>query len=79
MEDGYIDLRALSKRTSLSPRTLRAWVTDPERPLPAYRVRGKLLFRWVEVARWLDGFRVATVDVDAIIESLRASRKGTNT
>lgn len=39
-------------------------------PLPAYRVRRRLLFRWNEVERWLEQFRVRPVDAGAIAEDV---------
>lgn len=55
--DRYLDLRSASKFSGLSVRTLRAWLSDSERPLPHYRVRGKILVRYSELDRWLAGFR----------------------
>lgn len=68
--DGLLDLRGLSKRLSLSPRTLRTWIADPERPLPAYRVGGKLLFRWPEVVRWLETFRLNPANAGQMVEDI---------
>ena len=65
--DGYIDINELSTRASLSPRTLRGWVRDAVNPLPAYRVGGKLLFRWCEVVAWIEGQRIGTIDIDELI------------
>jgi hypothetical protein len=58
MESEYLDLKQLSIRTGLSPRTIRYWVHDPVNPLPAYRPRNKLLFKWHEVERWIARARV---------------------
>lgn len=55
--DPYLDLRAAAEYSGLSVRTLRAWLTDPERPLPHYRVGGKILVRHSELDGWLAGFR----------------------
>ncbi|MCY2928588.1 MAG: excisionase family DNA-binding protein [Planctomycetota bacterium] len=71
----YIGLATLVGRTGLSARTVRKWVHAPERPMPAYRVGGKFLFKWVEVEAWLASHRVQPVSVsehvDAIMESFR--------
>ncbi len=74
---GYIDLMELSKRLSVSPRTLRYWAHDPKVRLPAYRIRKhyKLLFRWTEVERWLQRHRVKPVDAKAKIKC-RVRRRG---
>ncbi len=70
MDAQYIDLNELSTRTGVSPRTLRKWVRDPARRLPAYQIHGKHLFRWSEVARWIEQFRVTAIDVDAMANEL---------
>lgn len=83
--DYYLDLKELSKRLSVSPRTVRAWAHHPEIRLPAYRVQhGKLLFKWDEVAMWLEQFRVEpAVDlasvVDAITNTSADDGEGTST
>ena len=70
----FVNLKTLSKRLGVSPRTLRGWMRDPVDPLPGYRVKGTLLFRWTEIERWLDAHRVETVDLEAqaneILDSL---------
>lgn len=72
----YLDLTQLSKRLSLSRRTLRAWAKDPTLRLPAYCVNGKLLFRWSEVVRWLEQFRIEPVGVDELADRIVAKVKG---
>ena len=71
MDERYIDLRELSRRTSLSARTLRARVLDSG--MPAYRIGGKLLFRWAEVEAWIDAHRVKPLDVDDVANGVVAS------
>jgi len=66
----YINLRILSERLGRSPRTLRNWLSDPTLKLPAYRINGRLLFKWVEIDRWIEKFRVETADVDAEVNEL---------
>ena len=66
----YVDLKQLAKRLPISQRTLRAWVRDAVSPLPAYRIGGKLLFRWCEVVAWIEGQRVRAIDVDELINQL---------
>ena len=72
----YLGVAEVSRRLSLSPRTIRTWARDPERALPAYRVNGKLLFRWSEVVRWLQQFRVEPVDLDELADRIAAKVKG---
>ncbi len=70
----YIDLQELSERLSLSPRSIRTYVTRSDNPLPAYRIGGKLLFRWDEVEKWVERHRVhmpdVNVDVDELINTI---------
>ena len=75
METDYLGLKDTCKRTGLSPRTLRAWVHDPVCPLPAYRVGGKLLFKWSDVERWIQQFRVKPVDVRAVADEFLSSMR----
>ena len=63
----YFDLATLAMRLSLSKRTIRNYIRDPADPLPAYRVGGKLLFKWSKVEQWLERWRVRPVDVDRIV------------
>ncbi|MBN2128393.1 MAG: helix-turn-helix domain-containing protein [Sedimentisphaerales bacterium] len=75
--DEYVDLRLLSMRLQFSPRTLRSWVSDPQMALPAIKVRGKLLFRWRDVERWLEKFRVQQADVEGTVDQIITEiRKG---
>ena len=72
----YINLRILSKRLNVSPKTLRSWISEPDLKLPAYKVKGCLLFNWAEVERWIEKFRVKAVDVDAaVVDELLSDRQ----
>jgi hypothetical protein len=55
----------------LSVRRLRAYLVDHVRPLPHYRVGGKILVRRSEYDAWALRFRVATPPrVDAMVNEL---------
>jgi hypothetical protein len=70
----YLDLPRLSAWTSLSVRTLRRAIADPARPLPAVKVRGKLLVRVDDFEAWVAaGPRVAKADVVRIVEEVVAA------
>ncbi len=74
--DAYLPLKALTRYSGLSVRTLRGYLTDPIRPLPYYRVGGKLLVRRSEFDAWVQGFRAearASLDhiVDDVIDGVR--------
>ena len=66
----YINLGELARRTSLSKRTLRSWVRASECPLPCFKVKGRLLFRWTEVEKWMQNFRVKTVNVNEVVNGI---------
>ena len=76
VEVGYLSLRTLSAYSGLSVRTLRTYLSDPRRPLPHYRIGGKVLVRRSDYDAWVSAFRV--VDpvglghvVDDVMEGLR--------
>jgi predicted DNA-binding transcriptional regulator AlpA len=74
--DHYLGLRDVAARLGLSPRTVRARVAQAVDPLPAYRVGGRLLFRWPEVTAWVARRRVRGVEVDAIVDEVLEVRTG---
>lgn len=41
-------------------------MTDPEHPLPHFRVGGRLLFRWDDIERWMEQFRVEAVEENTV-------------
>ena len=55
--DGYMSLKTLTEYSGMSIRTLRNWISHPVRPLPHYRIGGKLLVRRSEYDSWAKGFR----------------------
>ncbi len=59
IEDAYLSLRHLSLYSDLSIRTLRGYLTHPGRPLPHYRIGGKIVVRRSEFDDWAAGFKVA--------------------
>ena len=76
VEAGYLSLRALSVYAGLSVRTLRTYLSDPRRPLPHYRIGGKVLVRKPDYDAWASVFRVADSAglghvVDDVMEGLR--------
>jgi hypothetical protein len=66
--DSFLDLKALSKRSCMSVRTLRDDIRDPERPLPCYRKAGKVFVRWVEFCQWMEGFRHVPEDMNSKVD-----------
>ena len=71
VEVGYLSLRVLSTYSNLSIRTLRGYLSHPARPLPHYRVGGKVLVRRAEFDAWVTGFREESApQVDAIVDAV---------
>ena len=71
VEVGYLSLRVLSTYSNLSIRTLRGYLSHPARPLPHYRVGGKVLVKRSEFDAWVSAFREELVPrVDAIVEDV---------
>lgn len=57
IEVEYLSLRVLSTYSNLSIRTLRGYLSHRARPLPHYRVGGKVLVKRSEFDAWVTGFR----------------------
>jgi hypothetical protein len=57
--DGYLSLRALASYACVSIRTLRGYLVHGTRPLPHFRVGGKILVKRSEFDVWMGQFRVA--------------------
>jgi hypothetical protein len=62
--DGYLPLVGLAGYCGLSVRTLRGYLTHAARPLPHYRIGGKILVRRSEFDTWAATFR--TVEPDRV-------------
>jgi Helix-turn-helix domain len=73
--DPFLSLRALAAYSSLSVRTLRAYLTDLRHPLPCYRVGAKILVRRSEFDGWLLRHRqVGSPDVDRLMADVFTQR-----
>ena len=71
LQPEYFSLQRLAAYSSLSVRTLRGYLHHADRPLPYYRVGGKILVNRSEFDAWMGGFRVAaTSQVDALVSEL---------
>ncbi len=69
--DPFLSLRALAAYGGLGVRTLRAYLTDPRRPLPCYRVGAKILVRRSEFDSWMRQHRhVGSADVDRVMAEM---------
>jgi excisionase family DNA binding protein len=54
-DDRYLQLPELARYAGLSYHTLRRHLTAKERPLPHYRIGGRLLVKKSEYDRWAAG------------------------
>lgn len=83
--DPWLSLEALSKASGLSVRTLRGYLTDPQHPLPHFRMKephvivtrvgkrrtvsGKITIRWSEFQKWYEAFRY-TPDLGRLVDEV---------
>jgi hypothetical protein len=74
----WLDLKTLTGYACVSERTLRGWIHRAVNPLPAARVRCKILVRRSVFDRWLEAHQVQHIDVGYIVDELVAGVKGTN-
>jgi excisionase family DNA binding protein len=75
----WMGLRQVTDYASVCERTVRSWIHSAVDPLPAARVRGKILIRRTELDSWLERHRIRTfvaVDVDAVVRSVLQRRNG---
>lgn len=69
----WLDLQGLTRYAAVCERTLRAWIHSPVDPLPAVRVRGKILVNRRAFDAWLGRHAVRPfeeIDVDAIVSDV---------
>jgi len=83
--DPWLSLEALSRYSGLSVRSLRAYLADPHRHLPHYRMKephvvatksgalrtvtGKILVRRSDFDRWMDAFK-HTPSLDRLVDEV---------
>lgn len=81
LEPGYFDLQALATYSSCSVRWLRNRLVDRVRPLPHYRIEGKILVKRDEFDHWLSGSHVTNSAeglskiVDSVVAHMRPSKR----
>ena len=83
--DPWLSLEPLSQYSGLSVRSLRAYLADPHRPLPHYRMKephviptksgkgrtvsGKILVRRSDFDTWMQAFRYVP-DLDKLVDEV---------
>ncbi len=75
---GWLGIRQITVYASISERRARSWIHSPTDPLPAVRVRGKILVRRSELDAWLLGHplqRLEKIDLEGIVKGLLYGRK----
>jgi excisionase family DNA binding protein len=69
--DPYLTIKALAGYSAIGARTLRAYLSDPNHPIPHYRVGGKILVRRSEFDAWMRQFRrIGNEDVNAVVSDV---------
>ncbi len=72
--DPFLALKALAEYSGLSVRKLRDLLNDAARPLPHYRIGGKILVRRSDFDAWMAGYRqVGCADVARIVDEVLGS------
>jgi hypothetical protein len=69
-EDTFLDLKQLSKYSTFSDSTLRIYLSDPDKPIPFFRVNRKILVKKSEFDIWMEQFRGENNDLDHIVEEM---------
>jgi hypothetical protein len=74
--DCYLDLKGLSAYSALAVPTLRDYLKDITKPLPHFKVKGKILVKKSEFDHWLEVYRVSDSRelnnmVDTVIERFK--------
>jgi hypothetical protein len=72
--DPFLTLKALAAYSGISVSKLRAYLDDPVRPLPCYRLPGKILVRRSDFDAWIASYRqVGRADLGRLVEETLAS------
>ncbi|MHC4474093.1 MAG: hypothetical protein ACYTEL_00510 [Planctomycetota bacterium] len=74
VERQYLDLKNLSTFSDISVDALRGYLEDADRPLPHFRLKGKIIVRIREFEEWLQGYRAKSEDQAKAIKKLVSVR-----
>ncbi len=73
--DQYLDLKGLSRYSSLSVRTLRDYLSDSSRPLRSYCIKRKILVKRTDFDTWMEQYRTDVKTVDHIVAEILGDLK----
>ena len=70
-DDGYIGIREVARRSSMSEKSIRNFIRNDA--LPHYRrsAAGKILIRWSEFVEWMERRRIELKHDDSLLGILR--------
>ena len=69
--DCYLDLKGLSAYSALAAPTLRDYLKGVSKPLPHFKVKGKILVKKSEFDQWLESYRVNdSNDLNRIVDDV---------
>jgi hypothetical protein len=69
-EDTFLDLKQLAQYSTFSDSTLRDYLSDPERPIPSFKVKRKILVKKSEFDLWMEQYRGENNDLDHIVDEM---------
>ena len=69
-EDTFLDLKQLAQYSTFSDSTLRDYLSNPEQPIPFFRVNRKILIKKSEFDLWMEQFRGKNNDLDHIVDEM---------
>jgi len=69
-DDNFLDIKQLVQYSSFSASTLRGYLSDPETPIPFFRVNRKILVKKSEFDRWIEQFRGKNNNLDNLVDEV---------
>ena len=66
----YLDLKTLAQYSSLSVRTIREYLNDPDNPIPSFCLKRKILVRKAEFDRWMDAHRNDGNKINSVVDEI---------
>jgi len=68
--DTFLDLKELAQYSTFSDSTLRCYLSDPEKPIPSFRINRKILVKKSEFDLWMEQFRKENNDLERIVDEM---------